>query len=147
MHYDENDINMSDIIVTCNPSPEESANDKQVGGDHYKHEGLQHWDVVDRSGMGYFEAVATKYLIRWQSKNGVEDLQKARHYVEKCKEEFLSRDRVNTAKDPDDKDFRWSTFCVENKIPYPENQICMLLVNWKCEKDLSTAIELIDHPI
>lgn len=59
-----------------------SANDKQVGGSHYRAE-YQHWDWVTEHGITYLAGCATKYLLRWRKKNGVQDLEKARHYVEK----------------------------------------------------------------
>lgn len=60
------------------------ANDKQVGGNHYKHGGEEHWDRVHRLGMNYWQAAATKYIERCYLKgNTVQDLQKAVHYLEK----------------------------------------------------------------
>lgn len=59
------------------------ANDEQVGGKHYQTGGLQHWDIVHMFNLGYFEGQITKYLFRWKSKNGVEDLKKARHFLDK----------------------------------------------------------------
>ena len=55
------------------------------GGDHYhKVAGEQHWDRVWRLyGRGYFVGCATKYLERYHLKNGVEDLKKAVHFIEK----------------------------------------------------------------
>jgi len=64
-----------------------NANDVQVGGAHYKGGSYQHWDLMaDTVGIGYHMGNATKYLVRWKDKNGVEDLKKARHYVVKTKE-------------------------------------------------------------
>lgn len=62
-----------------------AANDTQVGGSHYKKKlGEQHWDRIWRLyGHGYFVGCATKYLERYKDKNGVEDLKKALHYVQK----------------------------------------------------------------
>jgi hypothetical protein len=62
-----------------------SANDRQIGGSHYKRgDGrIEHWDLVERYGLGYLEGCATKYVDRWRSKNGLEDLAKAEHYVQK----------------------------------------------------------------
>lgn len=61
-----------------------AANDTQVGGTHYKLEGKpQHWDLVLLYGWDYFTGQVTKYLMRWRSKNGIEDLKKARHYLDK----------------------------------------------------------------
>lgn len=61
------------------------ANAKQVGGDHYRST-YQHWDWVTEIGMPYILGCATKYLVRWRKKNGLQDLEKALHYVEKAKE-------------------------------------------------------------
>jgi hypothetical protein len=59
-------------------------NSRQVGGAHYAPGGaLQHWDLVEKHGLGYLEGCATKYISRHRRKNGVEDLGKADHYVEK----------------------------------------------------------------
>lgn len=61
-----------------------SANDKQVGGEHYKNEGEQHWDRIYRLyGRGYFVGCATKYIERYDKKNGKQDLEKAIHFIEK----------------------------------------------------------------
>ena len=62
-----------------------SANDKQIGGNHYKAEGgEEHWDRVHRMGLNYFQAAATKYIERCYLKgNPVQDLEKAGHFIEK----------------------------------------------------------------
>lgn len=62
-----------------------NPNDRQVGGDHYRRaEGEQHWDRVYRLfGSGYFIGCATKYIERYQDKNGKEDLEKAVHFIQK----------------------------------------------------------------
>ena len=63
-----------------------SANDYQVGGSHYntKDPAFKHWDWVIATGLGYLEGVATKYVARWRhSKTGLQDLEKAYHYVQK----------------------------------------------------------------
>ena len=65
-----------------------SANDIQVGGDHYKAE-YQHWDWVCDIELHYLLAVATKYVIRWRNKNGVQDLNKAAHFLRKAIEKEL----------------------------------------------------------
>lgn len=60
-----------------------SANDIQHGGDHYKGAKFQHWDLIAKCHIGYLEGCATKYASRWRKKNGIEDLNKAIHYVDK----------------------------------------------------------------
>jgi hypothetical protein len=59
-----------------------SANDKQVGGAHYKSP-IQHWDYVIANDLDYFQAQITKYVTRWKKKHGVQDLLKAQHFLEK----------------------------------------------------------------
>jgi len=60
------------------------ANDIQVGGEHYKTE-YQHWDaMVDLYGPEYLLGCATKYIVRWRRKNGLEDLKKSIHYIQKA---------------------------------------------------------------
>lgn len=65
-----------------------SVNDKQVGGTHYKHQPYQHWDfAVDMAGNdAYLKGCASKYVIRYKDKNGIEDLRKALHYIDKIEE-------------------------------------------------------------
>lgn len=59
------------------------ANDRQVGGTHYKTGGEEHWDRVSRLGLDYFQGQITKYVERWKLKNGIQDLEKARHFLDK----------------------------------------------------------------
>ena len=60
-----------------------SANEIQHGGSHYKNKPIQPWDFIAANKLGFFEGNIVKYLSRWQDKNGVEDLLKARHYLDK----------------------------------------------------------------
>lgn len=62
------------------------ANDSQVGGNHYKSQ-YQHWDLVLELKLDYLTGCATKYISRHRKKNGLQDLEKARHYLEKLQEE------------------------------------------------------------
>ena len=61
------------------------ANKTQVGGDHYKSD-YAHWDLVQRLSLDYLIGCATKYVTRWRKKNGLEDLKKALHYLNKRSE-------------------------------------------------------------
>lgn len=60
-----------------------SANDIQVGGDHYKTKSIQPWDFIVSNGLGYLEGCVVKYVSRYTLKGGVEDLKKAQHYLSK----------------------------------------------------------------
>ena len=59
-----------------------NANDVQVGGSHYQTP-IQTWDYIAANGIGYFEGNIIKYVSRWEKKGGVQDLEKARHYLDK----------------------------------------------------------------
>lgn len=59
-----------------------SATDRQVGGDHYASQAIQPIDYIFENGLGFCEGNVVKYVTRYQKKNGVEDLKKARHYLD-----------------------------------------------------------------
>ncbi len=67
---------------------------KQIGGEHYSVAGTrrQHWDVVREFGLGYMEGNITKYIFRWKSKGGIEDLRKARSYLDKLIEQAMEEE-------------------------------------------------------
>lgn len=58
------------------------ANEKQIGGLHYKLP-IEPWDYVIANNLGYLEGNIVKYVSRYKNKNGLQDLQKALHYLEK----------------------------------------------------------------
>ena len=60
-----------------------SADAIQIGGQHYKKMGIQHWSYVLANNIPYMEAQIIKYVSRWRDKNGIEDLRKARHFLAK----------------------------------------------------------------
>lgn len=59
-----------------------SANDEQVGGTHYQKK-IQPWDYVAANGLDFFQGNIVKYVTRFREKDGVADLLKARHYLDK----------------------------------------------------------------
>lgn len=59
------------------------VNSIQHGGDHYLNKAIQPWDYIVSNNLGFLEGNAVKYLSRWRDKNGIEDLKKARHYIDK----------------------------------------------------------------
>ena len=60
-----------------------AANDRQVAGSHYGNCMYQHWDLVADHNLAHFQAQITKYVMRCWNKNGIEDLKKARHFLDK----------------------------------------------------------------
>lgn len=59
-----------------------SAKDTQIGGDHYKDMVIQPFEYIVANGIGFAEGCVIKYVSRWKTKNGVEDLKKARHFLD-----------------------------------------------------------------
>ena len=65
---------------------ESSANGIQIGGGHYQNKAIQPWDYIVSNRLGYLEGNVVKYVSRWQDKGGRQDLEKARHYLDKLLE-------------------------------------------------------------
>lgn len=59
-----------------------SALEAQVAGNHYKDLAIQPVEYIHKNGIGFCEGCAIKYLTRWKAKGGIEDLKKARHFID-----------------------------------------------------------------
>jgi hypothetical protein len=59
-----------------------SALDVQTGGSHYKDLKIQPVEYIHANGLGFCEGSVIKYITRWRAKNGIEDLKKARHFID-----------------------------------------------------------------
>lgn len=55
---------------------------KQVGGSHYKDKAIQPIEYIHANKLGFCEGNVVKYVTRWKDKNGIADLEKAKHYIE-----------------------------------------------------------------
>ena len=55
---------------------------KQVGGNHYKKYKIQPIEFIIKNNIGFVEGNVIKYILRFKEKGGVEDLLKAKHYIE-----------------------------------------------------------------
>jgi hypothetical protein len=60
-----------------------SADQVQVGGNHYKDLPVQPWNFILPNALPWGEGEIVKYVSRWRRKGGVEDLRKARHLIDK----------------------------------------------------------------
>jgi len=78
-----------------------TANNDQVGGSHYRTKTIQPWDFIAANELGFFEGNIVKYVSRWRSKGGVEDLRKARHYLDKLIELQASQATVKSGLNTD----------------------------------------------
>ena len=82
----------------------EQANARQIGGDHYKGQDLQHWDYCYARGFDCFQYIISKWVERWRKKGGIEDLRKARHaldkYIELAESEEAQRQGMKAGAEP-----------------------------------------------
>jgi hypothetical protein len=72
----------------------------QVGGDHYQKGALQPWDIFLAWDLDPWTANVVKYILRYPHKNGIEDLRKAKHYIDflishydEVKEKYYTKDK------------------------------------------------------
>lgn len=56
-------------------------NERQEGGDHYQLP-IQPWTFITENKLSYFQGNIIKYAVRYEKKNGIEDLNKIIHYCE-----------------------------------------------------------------
>ena len=73
-----------------------SANEIQVGGDHYQSKKIQPWEAMEawmspEQFEGFLRGNVIKYIARYKDKDGLKDVQKARHYLDKLIECLESR--------------------------------------------------------
>jgi hypothetical protein len=113
-----------------------AANATQIGGSHYKTEGVQHWDIVDTYEVCYLAGCATKYLTRFRRKNGLQDLQKAQHYIAKMIE---ARGKYHGRTEGDVPEIALQTFLADNGITGIEREPIRLVFNWTKPAQLKSA--------
>jgi hypothetical protein len=91
---------VDEIIKRHTKDKESIANEKQYGGTHYKKMAIEPWDFIAKNNIGYLDGSAIKYLSRWRDKNGIEDLKKAIHFIEKLIEvETHAKQSIDTPND------------------------------------------------
>ena len=69
------------------------ALDTQIGGGHYKDMKIQPIEYTLANNLGFCEGNVIKYISRYKAKNGVEDLQKAKHYIDLLINQIESEDK------------------------------------------------------
>ena len=55
---------------------------KQIGGSHYKKYVISPWTFIRENLLNPFQANVIRYVVRYEDKNGIEDLEKIIHYCE-----------------------------------------------------------------
>lgn len=59
-----------------------TAFERQEGGDHYRQMAIQPVEYIHRNGIPFIEGCVIKYISRWRAKGGLQDLEKARHFID-----------------------------------------------------------------
>ena len=55
---------------------------KQIGGNHYKNFTIQPYEFISKNDLSFFQGNVVKYVCRYLNKNGIEDLEKIKHYCD-----------------------------------------------------------------
>ena len=71
-----------------------SSTDYQIGGNHYRKKAIQPITYIMENELGFCEGNVVKYVSRWRDKNGIDDLLKARHYIDF----LIERERNNNGR-------------------------------------------------
>ena len=58
------------------------ATETQIGGDHYRNMRIQPVEYILSNELPFVEGCVVKYVSRWRDKGGVDDLRKARHFLD-----------------------------------------------------------------
>jgi hypothetical protein len=59
------------------------VNERPNLGAHYRQGGIETWDYIVAQGMDYLQGNVVKYVTRFRRKDGMKDLEKAKHYLDK----------------------------------------------------------------
>lgn len=79
-------------MTPTNNSPAPSlASEYQVGGDHYRAKKVQPWTAMEAwmtrvEFEGFLRGNVIKYIARYKDKDGLKDVYKAKHYLERLVE-------------------------------------------------------------
>lgn len=73
------------------------ASETQVGGNHYKDKTVQPWTAMEswmtaEQFEGFLRGNVIKYIARYKDKDGLRDVLKAKHYLEKLLECLETRE-------------------------------------------------------
>ena len=75
-----NELRIGDVVPSF--YKENKAINEQIGGSHYRNKAIQPIEYILANDLGFCEGNIIKYVSRYKDKNGIEDLKKAKHYLE-----------------------------------------------------------------
>ncbi|PPB51698.1 DUF3310 domain-containing protein [Campylobacter hyointestinalis] len=82
---------MGSAEYACSPYSDLSSDGKwnkvntkkeQVGGSHYKNKAIEPIDYIRANNLDFCEGDVVKYITRHKEKGGIEDLKKAKQYID-----------------------------------------------------------------
>ena len=77
-----------EFVPLCPPT------ETQVGGSHYMNYKIQPIEYTLANNLSFCQGNVIKYITRYKDKNGVEDLKKAKHYIDLIIEEYDGIERA-----------------------------------------------------
>ena len=79
-------LKQKEVIASDVKSSELESMFKQMGGSHYMYFDIQPAEFINRNKLLFAEGNAIKYICRHSKKGGIQDIDKAIHYLEMVKE-------------------------------------------------------------
>jgi len=79
-------LKQKEVIDSDVKSSELESMFKQIGGSHYMYFDIQPAEFINRNKLLFAEGNAIKYICRHSKKGGIQDIDKAIHYLEMVKE-------------------------------------------------------------
>jgi len=112
-----------------------SALNEQPGGNHYKDKAIQPVQYIHANGIGYCEGNVIKYVSRWREKNGLQDLLKARHYIDLLielegleKSEFGQQNTIDYRADAEKVSASPQYFTTEAALTYEQREAIKMIL-------------------
>jgi hypothetical protein len=69
----------------------------QIGGNHYSSMAIQPAEFIIQNNLDFCQGNVIKYVTRFRAKNGIQDLDKAIHYIEMLKDQLRIEQEVMEA--------------------------------------------------
>ena len=82
-----------DYFYVCPTCRSHDAKEKDnINPDHYGNSGIDVIDFCQANNLDFMQGNVIKYVFRYKNKNGLEDLEKAKEYIDRMIENLLDLD-------------------------------------------------------
>lgn len=88
----------SDFFVECTYKDDiakQPDTPKQIGGTHYEKMKIQPIEFIEANNLGFHVGNAIKYICRYESKNGIQDIDKAIDYLNRLKRKIENESKLS----------------------------------------------------